>query len=62
MEHLVGDAGVGEKLAGVAGFEAVGLGLDEFDQGAVGVFDLEVGVAGFSFAYFGGTAMPWEAR
>ena len=53
MEDLVGDAGAGEELAGVAGFEAIGLRFDEFDQGAVGVFDLEVGVTGFAFAYFG---------
>ena len=54
MEDLVGDAGGGEEFSGVASFEAVGLGLDEFDEGAVGVFDLEVGVAGFAFAHFGG--------
>jgi len=54
MEDLVGDAGGGEEFAGVASFEAVGLGLDEFDEGAVGVFDLEVSVAGFAFAHFGG--------
>jgi hypothetical protein len=46
----VGDAAVREEFACVLGFHAVWLGLDELDQGAVGIFDLEVALAGAAFA------------
>lgn len=64
MVDAVGDAGGGEKFTGVAPLHAVGLGLYEFNQGAVGVFDLEVAVAGFAFAYgvAGGDAMGVEVE
>lgn len=50
MVDGLGDAGGGKKLAGGFGFHAVGLGLDELDQIAVGVFDLEVEITGAAFA------------
>ena len=52
MVDPVGDASGRKELACVFCFHAVGLGLDELDEGAVGIFDLEVEVAGFAFAYF----------
>lgn len=53
MVDRVGDAGGGEEFSGVLRFHAVRLGFDELDEVAVGVFDLEVEVAGAAFADFG---------
>ena len=46
----VGDAADGQELASVFGFYAIGLRFDELDEIAVGVFDLEVEIAGAAFA------------